>query len=369
MLERKKDYTLRAKDYHCKQDRLHAMQQRAAMRNPDEFYFCMQHAVVRDGQHRRMVEAERRKFKEEVGVDTRNRSGMSAGAQDEDDVVRQQRVFQEFMLRGKSKVDSNDYHHQVTPSSTPSSKDFKRLYTVLKAFRETLVRDWLDVDEQLHRVWCSVANLRERCRATSRSLEDLSTQETCSSSSSLSAASYRQRHNRGGLNLQDLELALSYNLMQHERMLAASRQLLLKLGQAQEALSRRLDEIWLLYHNYQIGFRHDDECTSVHGTEDDSWLNIVWKVEGCEEFFKATAKELFRKQRLADQVFDSMQDALLTPRQDIVEKDPVWCARQCASKWPCNRSESHLCRFETLLDRWRLDYETSLQQKSNQDGY
>lgn len=56
ILEKKKDYTARAKDYHRKEDRIKAMQQRAAMRNPDEFYFGMHKSSVVDGKHRRKME-------------------------------------------------------------------------------------------------------------------------------------------------------------------------------------------------------------------------------------------------------------------------------------------------------------------------
>lgn len=41
ILEKHKDYVLRAKDYHSKQDRLTRLKQKAADRNKDEFYFSM----------------------------------------------------------------------------------------------------------------------------------------------------------------------------------------------------------------------------------------------------------------------------------------------------------------------------------------
>ena len=49
LLEKHKDYVLRARDYHSKQDRLTRLRQKAADRNKDEFYFGMtgQRTVVR----------------------------------------------------------------------------------------------------------------------------------------------------------------------------------------------------------------------------------------------------------------------------------------------------------------------------------
>jgi hypothetical protein len=40
-LEKHKDYVLRARDYHSKQERLQRLRQKAADRNKDEFYFAM----------------------------------------------------------------------------------------------------------------------------------------------------------------------------------------------------------------------------------------------------------------------------------------------------------------------------------------
>ncbi|KAJ2252320.1 hypothetical protein IW137_002200 [Coemansia sp. RSA 1287] len=50
-LEKHKDYVLRAKDYKEKQRVLKRLRERAATRNPDEFYFNMERSQVKDGVH------------------------------------------------------------------------------------------------------------------------------------------------------------------------------------------------------------------------------------------------------------------------------------------------------------------------------
>ncbi|KAI7854423.1 small-subunit processome [Circinella umbellata] len=51
LLEKKKDYLLRAKDYHFKQKRLKALKEKALARNPDEFYFKMINSKTKGGVH------------------------------------------------------------------------------------------------------------------------------------------------------------------------------------------------------------------------------------------------------------------------------------------------------------------------------
>ncbi|OAD77393.1 hypothetical protein PHYBLDRAFT_16799 [Phycomyces blakesleeanus NRRL 1555(-)] len=51
LLEKKKDYKLRAKDYHSKQNRLKALRDKALFRNPDEFYFKMINSKTKGGVH------------------------------------------------------------------------------------------------------------------------------------------------------------------------------------------------------------------------------------------------------------------------------------------------------------------------------
>ncbi len=51
LLERKKDYKARADDFHRKEKALEVLQRKAEERNPDEFYFGMEHARTRGGVH------------------------------------------------------------------------------------------------------------------------------------------------------------------------------------------------------------------------------------------------------------------------------------------------------------------------------
>ncbi|KAH8147913.1 uncharacterized protein LAJ45_08014 [Morchella importuna] len=49
LLEKKKDYVLRARDYNAKKKALKSLRAKASTRNPDEFYFAMTSSTTRNG--------------------------------------------------------------------------------------------------------------------------------------------------------------------------------------------------------------------------------------------------------------------------------------------------------------------------------
>lgn len=69
ILEKKKDYKQRSKDYHRKQDRIQSLKQKASMRNPDEFYFGMKHAQVKDGRHQKTLAAKQKEDADTIGAE------------------------------------------------------------------------------------------------------------------------------------------------------------------------------------------------------------------------------------------------------------------------------------------------------------
>jgi len=51
LLEKKKDYILRARDFHKKESAIKVLRRKAEEKNPDEFYFAMEKAKTRNGVH------------------------------------------------------------------------------------------------------------------------------------------------------------------------------------------------------------------------------------------------------------------------------------------------------------------------------
>eukprot|EP01130_Rhizamoeba_saxonica_P001907 TRINITY_DN1172_c0_g1_i1.p1 TRINITY_DN1172_c0_g1~~TRINITY_DN1172_c0_g1_i1.p1 ORF type:complete len:252 (+),score=60.54 TRINITY_DN1172_c0_g1_i1:2-757(+) len=72
MLEKKKDYKKRAKNFQRKRDHIQKLKQKAAMRNPEEFYFKMVNSQKVNGIHRGPDESNKYSQKELVDMKTQD---------------------------------------------------------------------------------------------------------------------------------------------------------------------------------------------------------------------------------------------------------------------------------------------------------
>lgn len=253
-----------------------------------------------------------------------------------------------------------------------------------KAFARNLV-DWLETDETAHQVVRSLANLRERIWHTSKLLLLLllrrggavmalrrqnhhPRQENSKQQQQHGFYGYGYRWDRGRdtatsstLNADDLEMALDHDLQQHERMLVQLRRVLSALGLTQEALSRRVDELYrveIMTENYYYYSGSGGLLSSSEQQQQQRVSSI--SLADCHGLFTATAKELYRKQMLAEQVLESATSDGLFYRDDDDDRNneedeggedvPRRIAHRCSTQWSrTDSAESHLIEYAALL--------------------
>jgi len=255
-----------------------------------------------------------------------------------------------------------NHHHRYGQHRLGHEKIF---YSIIQAFQKCL-HQWLQTDDQLLQVVHSIANLRARCWYTSRAFkkwDDIENDEAKQAMGKNTIETrwkcfgYHDRHpTRWMLPRDDLDLALSDELVQHEKMMALLRRLLSDLDQLQQMLSRRLDEVVTFYLEEQT-FLDDSES-----------LLSAETMEECQQLFTATASELFRKQVLAQKVFDSTRDSLLCPDETNLsytnttrphasmtvadeQETPRGIAKTCADDWHRSCDQSHLEPFGKLFEK------------------
>lgn len=245
--------------------------------------------------------------------------------------------------------------------SSHRQKIRKKYWQILSAFRKTLQEDWLDLDDHLGDVVHSIVDLRSRIHMSSKCLHTSSNHTRSSVGSSSLGHGYRnQPHNPewvlGHLVKDDVELALSHGLMQHEKMMTGARRLISSLHQAEEALGRRLDELMTLHLDVNeillttSSYSQLDE--NGNAVEDgDLALFGMQLVEWARQVFTVLAEELYRKQGLVQTILDSVNDNLLY-HGDIMdgESTPLKVAQRVRREWPRGGvEESERLRISSLL--------------------
>lgn len=273
-----------------------------------------------------------------------------------EDEEEMQKAFEQFMISGRnskdrSRVEKVDVqnkspvkHKNTQKEEVVSKKVEKKYWQILNAFQGTLKRDWLEVDDNLEGVVSSIYNLRSRIYMESRQLYRMKNRSIYK----WNGCGYRA-NGEGGLTVDDVELAMSHDLLQHEKMMAGARMLLSSLSEAQEALGRRLDEL-LLHHMDALYLVQNSMTLEVP----DSMQTIMASVDKLQQVFTSLALELYRKQLLVQEVLDAFNDDLFfrddddDEDADAMDVNPRRVADKCLREWPRGSKASHV--NATILD-------------------
>jgi hypothetical protein len=267
-----------------------------------------------------------------------------------------QAAYQAFMLGNKSKKTkgNNDKNastptkvntnisHKRTEGNSSSSVGRKGYRPILKAFQGRL-QEWSDTNKQLKSVLGSIINLRDRIYWESSQLQALSvtndhqeekqpTWKTCGFRYGLS----NQGSSSCALHMEDINLALNHDLLQHERMLSVLRSLTALLAQNVDEIGRRLDE-WMILNLSDLPppSHRQQQQYNVSNDNDESiiaeerlfigWTKEQNVLEDARIVYSFLALDLFRKQKVATDIFDSCHDSILkTIDDDNFSKDSFW---------------------------------------------
>jgi hypothetical protein len=113
-------------------------------------------------------------------------------------------------------------------------------------------------------------------------------------------------------------MALTHDLLQHEKMMANGRKLIASLAQAQDGMGRRLDEWMMMNLEYPL---------SQQGRE---------RLDQAQEIYGLLAEKLHSRQELLKSVLDSSHDGLVKKDSGDGDVNPRAVARKASSEWKWN---------------------------------
>jgi len=123
------------------------------------------------------------------------------------------------------------------------------------------------------------------------------------------------------LHVDDIQLALSNDIMQHEKMLVELRRHTSLFAECHDAVGRVVDTMWRFHLECGSAMAHEDEEQDGAGISDyfvdmDTENTIVQIVT---DVFHMLSMELHRKQNLVPQIIESTKDELLGMKEEETE--------------------------------------------------
>jgi hypothetical protein len=227
----------------------------------------------------------------------------------------------------------------------------KRYWHIFQNFGRMVQEEWLDIDDQAYQVVEAIAGIRSRLSMQAKLLDRF---KDVVQKKEWACHGYNNAFmSRGNGNVleEDVELALSHDLIQHERMMDGLRGLFANLSEYHEALLRHLDEI----------SKHHLECMEEFEGCDVSqaFLRATSLVAVMHDTIAMLSLELYRKQRLVHVILETVEDELIqvdggrstdASKGDDVEWEdlgPQGAVDRCFIVW--SRQSKHSCIEEAAL--------------------
>jgi len=234
-------------------------------------------------------------------------------------------------------TDNMSHHDTLLLEESKQRKDMayklkveKKAWQIIQSFQGVLQRHWIDVDDNLENVISSIANLRHRIHVESQYLLKMTTMMS-QNEKDTSKDWWKNSSKNETLNQDDVQLALDYDLLQHEKMMAGTRTLLSSLSEAQDMLGRRLEELMvLIQYDYDALIADSNFTTTTTTTTTTTDMvppttnnTLQTALDTMNDLFIMLAMELHRKQCLVQTVLDSSTDDIMAMTDDN-DKDEEW---------------------------------------------
>lgn len=288
-------------------------------------------------------------------METNDKTNAAAAAENNtnsDDAMRL--AFEQFMMSGRGGPNNNSNNYEsITTASTKHElmtqnrfnqqmyANIKRYWQIFRNFANTVQKEWLDLDDEAYRVIQAVSEVRNRL-SMEAGLE-LKFQDAMIQKHPWARHGHAFNFSQINIQRQDVELALSHDLEQHEKMMVGLRSLFSKWSECHESLMRQTD-VMMMHH---FDCRKDDYHDVTFSTT--SLENAASLTEVMTNMLKMLSLELYRKQSLVQMILETANDNLVIQDEDKrrwrkrhyhheneswEDLSPVELAKRCCRQWP-----------------------------------
>lgn len=225
----------------------------------------------------------------------------------------------------------------------------KQSWNHFRTFCKIVQNHWIHLDDQVVNVISSIENIQSRLPTEMKLISKLM------SSKRDTASTHRSRESAGFLNLEDIQLALSHDLLQQEKMVAALRKLVSDLSESLQMIGRQLNDA--LHHHHEASrflFSFNDLLKTFNQEEMyPSVMGSMRLIDDMNDIFLMLSRESYRKQCLSIILLDRINDSALDKSNKHLSPKAV-----SSSMWSrrSQRSCMDITRFEKILEMSRSDF-------------